>query len=170
MKTVETVINERQYKILLPPVSERMLLANRLGVQLGGAIEAIGQKTYGELSKFLQLERDGKTIAQLISESPMALSGLVGGAGGMISALDPDRMLALMTSAAAKSHLSCNGKSAGNDIDFERHFEEYPEDAYPACLWCLWECTRDFLPRSLRDSGQGVEKFKEEFRSRMGGK
>jgi hypothetical protein len=171
MKTAETVINERQYKILLPPVTERMLLANRLAAQLGKAIGAIGQKTYDELAKFLQSERDGKTIAQLITDNPMTISGIISGAGGMLSALDPEKMLALMTNAAARSHLACAGKSAGTEIDFERHFNEYPEDVYHACLWCLWECTRDFLPRSLKDSGQGVQQtFVEEFKSRMAGK
>lgn len=171
MKTAETVINDRQYKILLPAVTKRMLLANRLSVQFGKAIGAIGQKAYDELSKFLQSERNGKTIAQLITENPMTISGIVDGAGGMLSAIDPDKMLALMTNSATLANLSCNGKGAGNEIDFERHFNEYPEDVYPACLWCLWECTRDFLPRSLKDSGQGVqEKFKAEFQSRMAGK
>ena len=170
MKTVETVINERQYKILLPPVKDRMLLANRLATQLGKAIGAIGVKTYDEVSKFLRSESNGKTISQLISESPAIIAGITEGFGGVVSAVDPDAMLEMMTGAVSKSHLSCNGKAVGSEFDFERHFEEHPEDVYPACLWCLWECTRDFLPRSLRDSGQGVEKFKEEFKSRMAGK
>ena len=143
MKTAETVINDRQYKILLPAVTKRMLLANRLSVQIGGVLGTLGM----EKNKGMELFGDA------------------------LRNIDPDKLLALMTNAVALSNLSCNGKPAGTEIDFERHFNEFPEDVYQACFWCLWECTRDFLPRSLKDSAQGARaKFAEEFQSLMAGK
>ena len=31
-------------------------------------------------------------------------------------------------------------------IEFDMHFDSRRKDLYPACLWALWECVRDFLP------------------------
>lgn len=141
MKTAETEINNRSYKILFPPVRKRMAMANHLTVQIGGVAAALG--------------------------SNMSLENF----GSIFQKLDPDKILSLMTSAASASNLTCDGKPCGRENDFDRHFEQCPEDVYQVCFWAIWECTKDFLPRSLAGSIQEAqEKFKEEFQSRMAGK
>ena len=59
---------------------------------------------------------------------------------------DPGRIDAIMMQAVKIAKLSFNEKPVFVGIEFDMHFDSRRKDLYPACVWALWECVRDFLP------------------------
>ena len=132
MEKRELTYNERLYKMLLPPVRQCMVLANRVICLLGLVAGTLKKDVAdGGLQSF----------------------------GAALQTIDPEKLDSLMMDAVAAGKLSCNGENISNGIYFEKHFGQFREDVYPVCFWAIWECVRDFLPHSLTSKAfiQGVQ-------------
>ena len=131
----ETVINNRNYSILLPAVTVCIPLCNRTVALLAPVLsEGLAAATVGD-AKNLQAK-----AAAIIGPALVSLTGALG-------KVDPDAAYKLLKDAAVGAHLSCENAPVSAGSDFEKHFSEYRQDVYPALGWALWECVKDFFPK-----------------------
>jgi hypothetical protein len=115
-----TTINERSYQLLLPAVRQAMPLCTKVAVLLGPVLATLGQ----------QAGNDG--LEKL---------------GAALRDVDPAKADALFMEAVRVSHLCYNGQPISDELDFEKHFDQYRGDTYQVCLWALWESVKDFFPQ-----------------------
>lgn len=113
-------IGGKEYGIVLPPVRNCMLLANRVALLVGPLLPALKQ------------ESDSEGWAKL---------------GGALQSVDPIKMDALFMDAVTQAKLCCDNASVSSPVTFEQHFGQYRGDVYQVALWCLWECISDFFPQ-----------------------
>lgn len=120
MEVRKTVINGREYRMLLPPVRPAMQLSTRVSALLGPLIASLGSKiTSGGWGVFAQA----------------------------LQSLDPDKVDSVLMEASVISKLSYVELLLSEGNNFELHFGQYRGDLYQALVWCLWETVRDFFPQ-----------------------
>lgn len=115
----ETVVNDKKYEMILPAVRKGMPLGNKALVLVGPLFSSLGAD---------------------------AKAGGMAAFGKLLQGVDPLAVDALLMEAVSISHLCCNGESISAEINFEKHFNQYRNEVYQVCVWCLWESVRDFFP------------------------
>jgi hypothetical protein len=121
MEVRKTVINGREYRMLLPPVRPAMLISEKVTTMFGAL--------------YVSFFSDSK-VQQGWPKFTQALQSI-----------DPDKADSLMMESANISKLSFGNIPIFEGIEFERHFGQYREDVFEALTWCLWETVRDFFPK-----------------------
>lgn len=120
MEVRKTVINGREYSMLLPPVTPAMRISTRVSALIGPLIASLGANIRtGGWDKF-------------------ALA---------LQSIEPDKVDAILTEAAALGQLTYEKTLLTEGVNFEKHFGQHREDLYQVLIWCLWETVRDFFPQ-----------------------
>jgi hypothetical protein len=129
MEKRQKTINGRNYQLLVPSVRQAMPLCTRVATLLGPALGSLGgQADEGGWSRL----------------------------GDALRAVDPLKTDACFMDAIKMTSFSFNSQLINDDLNFERHFNQFRGDVYPCCCWALWECVRDFFPQ-LPDFSQIVK-------------
>lgn len=136
----ETTINGRAYQMLTPSVLKSMPLCTKVAVMLGPVLATLGAQGDAAIEKF----------------------------GSALVSVDPTKLDALFMDAVSASHLCVAGKPISDPNEFDRHFSEHKMDTYQVCLWCLWECVKDFFPQ-LGSFAQTMTEKAKEFASQTDG-
>jgi len=122
MEKREYTYEGRLYQMLVPAVRQAMPLCNRVTVLLGPVVSTLKMDASGTSRG---LEAFGQAI----------------------KSIDPAVLDSLLMDAMKTAKLCCHGAPISDPIPFEKHFGEYRGDVYPICIWCLWECVKDFFPQ-----------------------
>lgn len=135
MEKREKVVDDRVYSMLVPPVRPAMRLCTRVSVLVGPVLGSL-------VPMVKSLGTDVKDAGW--DKFRLSLDDF----GPALDKVDPDKVDGLFMEAVTISKLSCGGNTLCTEADFERHFIAHREDVYPVSIWCLWECVRDFFPKS----------------------
>lgn len=128
----ETLVEDKSYSILLPPVRQAMPLCTRLSVLVGPVLATLGTEAgKGGMDKF----------------------------ASVVASVDAVELDALIMDAVIASKLSCGKKPISSEIDFERHFSNCRSSVYQVTLWVLWEVVKDFFPQALNFTQIFKDKF-----------
>jgi len=121
--------------MLLPSPLQAMPLCNRVAILIGPLVGKVGS----------ELKFNGSDT--LTSQTQSLLGPMLNSFGSALQEVDPVKLTGILTDAAAAAKLCCEGQSVSGQVDFERHFNVYRADLYPALIWCVWESVKDFFPQ-----------------------
>ena len=156
----DTVVGGKTYSIILPPVTQCVLLANRTAVLLSPVLAGgMGASTKG----FGATGSLAEKIRAIMGPALVALTTA-------FTKVDPVQSHQLMMDAVYASHLCCENNPVSTPIDFDKHFETNRGHVYAVLTWTLWECVRDFFPSQEGSPLQAIMKTaKVAFQSLKGG-
>lgn len=120
IETRSTSIGDNQYGMMTPAPTVAMPLANRVALLLGPLLSTLSK------------EADNKGWEVFTS---------------VLNGVDPDILQKLFMDSVKAGRLCVNNKPIFEQIPFDQHFSDFKSDTYPACIWCMWECIRDFFPQ-----------------------
>ena len=121
METRDFQHNGKLYRMLVPGVLVSMPLCNRVATMLGPVVTTLGAEA--------------------------KVSGGLAAFGNALKAVDPVALQTLFMDVVMAAKLECDRRPISTVVDFEQHFGQCRADVYPVCMWCVWECVRDFFPQ-----------------------
>jgi len=111
---------DNEYAMLLPAPRPAMKLCNRVALLLGPALATLGK----------DLKEGGQDAL-----------------GKALLGIDPDVVDALFMDAIKEAKVQYGSMNLADPILFTKHFDTNRGDIYPVCVWCLFECVKDFFPQ-----------------------
>lgn len=145
-RTREKTIGDLQYKFLMPPVMQGFPLVTRTLTVLGPL-----------LTPFLEMLRSGQENDGNLGFKTLNVEAFAAAIGLAPS----EKINTLLTDSWSISKLHCNNVPISDNLAFEQHFGQHPENLFPVLSWLLWEMVKPFFPK--------LENFDQEF-SKMKGK